>query len=289
LFTNYDNTVPDLSFLRLFAYPRTSTLLQVCTGVILLALIAALQLRAWRDSPEEVLPRPVESAEQTREALPDFEAITSIEAKKDAFFSYFHAYIEEENVHILRSRERLLDFRAILAGGALLSPAERHALDLIAAEYRIPRNDLPIVDMVEELLLRVDIIPPSLALAQAATESAWGTSRFAKEGNNIFGQWCFDEGCGLIPGQRADDASHEVRAFASVHAAVKAYYRNLNSNPTYEYFRELRAHMRLHDKPLNSHQLADGLTRYSERGRAYVAEIRDMIRINELHKHDQRG
>ncbi len=177
-----------------------------------------------------------------------WKAITSIEAKKDAFFSYFHDYIEEENARILKSRERLLGFRAILAGGALLSPAERHALDLIAAEYRIPRNDLPIVDMVEELLLRVDIIPPSLALAQAATESAWGTSRFAKEGNNIFGQWCFDEGCGLIPGRRSDDASHEVRAFASVDAAVKAYYRNLNSNPTYEYFRELRAHMRLHDK-----------------------------------------
>ncbi len=274
---------------RLFAYPRTSTLLQVCTGVVLLALVAALQLRAWRDRPPEVLPRAVETQEQAREAMPDFDSITSIEAKKDAFFSYFHTYIEEENARILKSRERLLGFRAILAGGALLSPAERHALDLIAAEYRIPRNDLPISDMVEELLLRVDIIPASLALAQAATESAWGTSRFAREGNNIFGQWCFDEGCGLIPGRRADDASHEVRAFASVDAAVKAYYRNLNSNPTYEYFRELRAHMRLQDKPLDSHQLADGLTRYSERGRAYVAEIRDMIRINDLHERDERG
>lgn len=261
----------------------------MCTGVILLALVAALQLRAWRDRPPEVLPRAVETQEQTREAMPDFDSITSIEAKKDAFFSYFHSYIEEENARILKSRERLLGFRAILAGGALLSPAERHALDLIAAEYRIPRNDLPISDMVEELLLRVDIIPASLALAQAATESAWGTSRFAREGNNIFGQWCFDEGCGLIPGRRADDASHEVRAFASVDAAVKAYYRNLNSNPTYEYFRELRAHMRLQDKPLDSHQLADGLTRYSERGRAYVAEIRDMIRINDLHERDERG
>lgn len=275
--------------LRLFAYPRTSTLVQVCSAVILLALVAALQLKAWRDQPVEVLPEAVETEEQAREAMPDFDAITSIEAKKEAFFTYFHAYIDEENTRILQSRERLLEFQAILAGGALLSPAERHTLDLIASEYRIPRNDLPIAAMVEELLLRVDIIPVSLALAQAATESAWGTSRFAKEGNNIFGQWCFDEGCGLIPGRRADDASHEVRAFASVDAAVKAYYRNLNSNPTYDYFRELRAQMRLRDKPLNSHQLADGLTRYSERGRAYVAEIRDMIRINELHERDERG
>jgi len=262
---------------------------QVCSGVILVALVVALQLRAWRDQPVEVPPEPVETEEQTREAMPDFDAITSIEAKKEAFFSYFHAYIEEENSRILQNRERLLGFQAILAGGALLSASERHTLDVIASEYRIPRNDLPISDMVDELLLRVDIIPASLALAQAATESAWGTSRFAREGNNIFGQWCFDEGCGLIPGRRADDASHEVRAFASVDAAVKAYYRNLNSNPTYEYFRELRAHMRLQDKPLNSHQLADGLTRYSERGRAYVAEIRDMIRINDLHERDQRG
>ncbi len=278
-----------MSLLRLLAYPRTSTLVQVCTAVILLALVAALQLRAWREAPVEGPAEVEEPVEQVRDSMPDFDAFTSIEARKEAFFAYFEVFIEEENARILQTRARLEQFRAILQGGALLSPLERHNLDLIAAEYRLPRNDMPVADMVEELLLRVDIIPPSLALAQAATESAWGTSRFAKEGNNIFGQWCFDEGCGLIPGQRASDASHEVRAFASVEAAVKAYYRNLNSNPTYDYFRELRAQMRLLEKPLNSHQLADGLTRYSERGRAYVAEIRDMIRINDLHERDERG
>lgn len=278
-----------MSFLRLFAYPRASTLIQVCSAVILLALVAALQLRAWRDTAVEVVPEPPQSEVQASPAMPDFDSISSIEAKKEAFFSYFHEYIEKENARILQSRARLLDFHTILAGGAVLSSTERHALELIASEYRIQRNDLPMLDTIDELLLRADIIPVSLALAQAATESAWGTSRFAKEGNNIFGQWCFDEGCGLIPGRRADEASHEVRAFASVEASVKAYYRNLNSNPTYEYFRELRAQMRYRDKPLDSHQLADGLIRYSERGRAYVAEIRDMMRINDLHKRDQRG
>ncbi len=278
-----------MSLLRLLAHTRTSTLVQVCTAGILLALVAALQLRALRDAPGEVPADVEEPVEQVRDSMPDFDAFTSIEARKEAFFAYFEVFIEEENAHILQTRARLEQFHGILQGGAVLSPLERHNLDLIAAEYRLPRNDMPVADMVDELLLRADIIPPSLALAQAATESAWGTSRFAKEGNNIFGQWCFDEGCGLIPGQRASDASHEVRAFASVEAAVKAYYRNLNSNPTYDYFRELRAHMRLLEKPLNSHQLADGLTRYSERGRAYVAEIRDMIRINDLHERDERG
>ena len=141
---------------------------------------------------------------------------------------------------------------------------------------------MPLQDLIDELLVRVDIIPVSLALAQAANESAWGTSRFAREGNNIFGQWCFDEGCGLVPGQRADDASHEVRSFSSVEASVRAYFRNLNTNPTYEYLRELRAQMRMKGKPLDSRALAQGLLRYSERGHVYISELYDIIRVNDL-------
>ena len=142
-------------------------------------------------------------------------------------------------------------------------------------------------ELTKELIRRVDVIPTSLVLAQAANESAWGTSRFAREGNNIFGQWCFDEGCGLVPNRRGEDASHEVRAFASVEAAVRAYFRNLNTHPSYEDLRTLRASMRMQGLPLNSMVLARGLTRYSERGMDYVLELQDMIRINELRERDR--
>lgn len=142
-------------------------------------------------------------------------------------------------------------------------------------------------EMVKELMRRVDVIPTSLVLAQAANESGWGTSRFAREGNNIFGQWCFDEGCGLVPNARGEDASHEVRAFASVDAAVRAYFRNLNTHPSYEDLRTLRASMRMQGLPLNSMVLARGLTRYSERGMDYVKELQDMIRINDLRERDR--
>jgi len=168
-----------------------------------------------------------------------------------------------------------------------LSTIEQQTLASISAQYRMQDSELNTSALLDELLVRVDMIPASLALAQAATESAWGTSRFAREGNNIFGQWCFDEGCGLVPGRRAEDKSHEVKSFSSVDASIRAYYRNLNTNPNYEYLRELRAQMRMKGKPLDSRTLAQGLLRYSERGHVYIAELHDIIRINDLRSLDR--
>lgn len=272
---------------RLFAYPRTSTLVRVGLIVILASLPLALILKARQVDEqmvvEESIPQSETSAETT---LPNFEAITNINLKKETFFTYFNRYIEAENKRTLERREKVQNFANILATGSALSALEQETLDELALQYRLQGSELPTADLVDELMVRVDIIPVSLALAQAATESAWGTSRFAREGNNIFGQWCFDEGCGLVPGQRADDASHEVRAFASVEASIRAYFRNLNTNPNYAYLRELRAQMRLMDKPLDSWALAQGLLRYSERGHVYISEIHDIIRINDLLSRD---
>ena len=268
---------------RLFAYPRTSTLARVCLIVILASLPVALFLKARQvDDQVVVEENTTQSETSTQSTLPDFEAITNIDLKKETFFTFFNSYIEAENQRILERREKVLLFAEILADGGNLSATEQKTLDELALQYRLQDSDLPPVELVDELTVRVDIIPVSLALAQAATESAWGTSRFAREGNNIFGQWCFDEGCGLVPGQRADDASHEVKAFATVEASIRAYFRNLNTNPNYAYLRELRAQMRMKDKPLDSRALAQGLLRYSERGHVYISEIHDLIRINDL-------
>ncbi len=272
---------------RLFAYPRTSTLVRVCLIVAFASLPVALIIKSRQEVPE-IVEAPTEAVEESSvSTLPDFDAITNIDMKKEAFFTYFHHFIEAENERILAMREKLLSYSAVLEHGGDLSAIEQETLASISSQYRMQDSELATSDLLGELLVRVDIIPASLALAQAATESAWGTSRFAREGNNIFGQWCFDEGCGLVPGRRADDKSHEVKAFASVDASIRAYYRNLNTNPSYEYLRELRAQMRMKGKPLDSRTLAQGLLRYSERGHVYIAELHDIIRINDLLSLDQ--
>lgn len=275
--------------LKFLDSPKMPTFIRAYALVMLVALTVALVAKT-RPAPEQIADVPtVVSEDALAIPLPDFESITDVDLKKQSFFGFLRQYIERENGRILEERERLVEFSGILASGADLSRTEQRTLDAIAKEYRLGESDLANDDLVTELLVRVDTIPVSLALAQAATESAWGTSRFAREGNNIFGQWCYDEGCGLVPGRRAEDKSHEVKAFASIDASVRGYFRNLNTNVSYSYFRELRAQMRTHDKSLDSMLLASGLRRYSERGHVYVTEVQDIIRINGLLSNDTRS
>lgn len=273
-----------------FSRPTKPTVLR--GGVLAMAVLASTMglLNVPSHEPVEIVEfaPPVEQDQWTSE-LPDFQSITDVELKKSTFFSFLDSYIADENRHVLANREALMAFAEIIRGGGELSATEQESFDAIATEYRLLDSELPMVDLIDELLVRADIIPVSLALAQAANESGWGTSRFAREGNNIFGQWCFDEGCGLIPGERGDDQSHEVRAFASIQHAVKAYFRNINSNPTYEYLRELRAQMRMLGQDIDALTLASGLTRYSERGHVYVAELQSMINSNDLIARDEQA
>ena len=132
---------------------------------------------------------------------------------------------------------------------------------------------------IQELLLRVDEIPTSLVLAQAANESAWGTSRFAQDGHNYFGQWCFKQGCGITPSNRAPGATHEVKRFNTPMDSVHAYFININTHRAYKTLREIRASA---EKPVSGVLLADGLLNYSERKQAYIDELKSMIISNNL-------
>lgn len=274
---------------------------------------------------QDLLLEPVVIQEEEAEFIvevPDFTLYEQVDERKQAFFSFMIDFVETENARLAGLREELMPMWGVLNHGQPLSAIEEERLyeiakgfgfkydieAMIAAQHietldpeagldvdvsdearRILESGsvLTHYEMVKELMRRVDVIPTSLVLAQAANESGWGTSRFAREGNNIFGQWCFDEGCGLVPNARGEDASHEVRAFASVDAAVRAYFRNLNTHPSYEDLRTLRASMRMQGLELNSMVLARGLTRYSERGMEYVEELQDMIRINDLRERDR--
>ncbi|OUX34142.1 MAG: hypothetical protein CBE20_02230, partial [Gammaproteobacteria bacterium TMED260] len=156
----------------------------------------------------------------------------------------------------------------------------------LAEHYDLDTSALSDREIANELYLRVDKVPVSLALAQAANESAWGTSRFARQGNNIFGQWCYEKGCGLVPRRRPSGATHEVKKFDSIQESVNAYINNINTHPSYGYLRELRARMRDQNRPLDSLGLAVGLGSYSQRGDNYVDEVQNLIMQNQLTERD---
>lgn len=219
--------------------------------------------------------------------FPDFASIESIDVKKQQFFDYLEGYVNAENAAIAETRHQLLNFSSIITSGTRLSRRERAWVAQLAEQYDLDPEITSELRMVNALLQRVDAIPVSLVLAQAANESAWGTSRFALEGNNIFGQWCYEEGCGLVPERRSRGATHEVKRFDSVSSAVQAYFLNINSHHLYQDFRDLRAQMRRQRKALDSMELAYGLGRYSARGDHYVDEVQTIIEQNELKLRDR--
>lgn len=137
--------------------------------------------------------------------------------------------------------------------------------------------------MLDALMYRVDIVPAGLALGQAAYESGYGTSRFAVEGNSLFGQWTYkDEGIKPREQRKSSKGDHRIKAFEWPFDSVRGYFINLCSHPAYEDFRRLRADLRAAGKPLDSMVLADGLLRYSERGQEYVDSLKGIMRVNHL-------
>lgn len=222
------------------------------------------------------------STHPTTLQTPDFSTFTEGDQRKAAFFDYFEQLIDTENEAILSSRTKL----SAVVEANRASWSERLWLSALAHRYELEDFETNNADHWQELLIHVDIIPPSLALAQAANESAWGTSRFAREGNNYFGQWCYSRGCGLVPDARDDDASHEVAHFSSARQSVRRYVNNINTHYAYAGLRERRAQLRAAGEPITGLALAPTLINYSERGQAYVEELEAMIRFNELTAYD---
>lgn len=256
-----------------------SVRLMALTAVI---AVAVLLLFLGREAAEDEPDIPLAAELPDVGPLPDFTAMTDVNTMKSAFFDYLLPVVEAQNEWILDNRHYLMDLRERLAAGRELRQADTMRLAVLAERYRVELSDPVDVADVSALLMRVDVIPPSLALAQAASESGWGRSRFAREANNLFGEWCYRQGCGLVPARRIEGAQHEVTLFAAVPDAVDSYFRNLNTHPAYEPLRQLRAEAREeHDVLLGTH-LIDGLEMYSERRGAYLEELRAMIRINRL-------
>lgn len=209
-------------------------------------------------------------------------ANVSISEKKANFFAYLIPLIVKANASVLLQREQLLDIQSHITS---LDSDQSENLTALLKTYRVD-NKLAIEQQVQALNIKVNTIPAALVLAQAANESAWGTSRFAKEGNNFFGQWCFSKGCGIVPNSRNSGANHEVASFDNPFDSVKSYIRNLNSHPTYALLRTLRQQALDNNQAVSGETLAQGLIGYSERGEEYVKEIQSMIRYNKLSRFD---
>ncbi|WP_420933556.1 glucosaminidase domain-containing protein [Alteromonas sp. A081] len=210
-----------------------------------------------------------------KESAPDFTAYAAGPERKTAFFNYFTPIIVDINEQLASDR---LQIKKVCDKGN----GDVASLESYLTKYRVDDADLKQESACQVLLRRADVVPVSLALAQAANESAWGTSRFAKQGNNFFGQWCFTEGCGIVPQSRDKGKAHEVADFRSPSGSVESYALNLNSHDAYRPLRVIRQTLREKNEAVTGLALSYGLNKYSERGEEYGKELREMINFNKL-------
>lgn len=202
--------------------------------------------------------------------------IRDTERRKKLFLSVALPLILEANTHVAVERRMLRYVSAMIRSGQTPPQNLRSWLERLARRYGTEP------DRLDVLLERVDVVPVSLALAQAAIESGWGTSRFARQGNAIFGQWTTAGGDGLVPSAREEGKTHKVRSFDRLSESVAAYLLNLNTHRAYAKFRALRKEARRRGERPDGWTLALGLDAYSEKGEEYVELLREMIRVNNL-------
>ena len=201
----------------------------------------------------------------------DLDNLQSVQLKKETFIKIVLPLIVAENEKILDDREKL----KVVSEKKFTSDLEKQWLRQKLLEYKVKKGNL------DELMRRMDIIPVSIALAQAAKESGWGTSRFALEGNAIFGQWTWD-GQGIAPLKRDGDKNHKILKFPILRASVKAYKNNLNTHKSYLKFREKRNSLREKNKKITGLSLTGTLKNYAQTGSEYTKILNQIITQNRL-------
>ena len=204
----------------------------------------------------------------------DLDEISSVKLKKETFIKIILPLVAAENQKILNDRYKLV--KILKKREKIRTKKEKLWLNKKSKEYRVKKEG----DYLE-LQKRMDIIPISIALAQAAKESGWGTSRFALEGNAIFGQWTWT-GKGIAPLDRSKEKSHKILRFPILRASVKAYKNNLNSHKSYKDFREKRFLLRKKNKTISGLKLIQTLDNYAETGKEYTKILGQIIEQNSL-------
>ena len=201
----------------------------------------------------------------------DLDALQSTKLKKETFIKIVLPLIVAENERILEDRNKLI----LLTKKKFTTDLEKQWLRQKLLEYKVKKGDL------KELRVRMDIIPTSIALAQAAKESGWGTSRFALEGNAIFGQWTWS-GQGIAPLDRESNKNHKILKFPILRASVKAYQNNLNTHKSYSKFRQKRSSLRDKNKKIKGLELTETLNNYAQTGSEYTKILNQIIKQNRL-------
>jgi Bax protein len=201
----------------------------------------------------------------------DLKQLKSAKKKKDTFIKIIMPLILDENNKILKNRKKLFK----ILSKSTNSMGEKRWLKRRFKEYRIKKGD------ITELKVRMDIIPPSIAIAQAAIESGWGTSRFALEGNAMFGQWTWSKN-GIEPTDKSKNKDHKILKFSMLRSSVKAYKNNLNTHNGYKEFREKRAELRKNNKKIYGLKLVNYLHNYAATGKEYTKSLKKTIDQNKL-------
>ncbi len=200
----------------------------------------------------------------------DLDTIRSTKKKKETFLKILLPLIVAENQTITKDRKYLLK---ILKENE--SKKNKNWINKKYKAYRISNKN------INELIVKMDTIPISIALAQAAKESGWGTSRFALEGNAIFGQWTWN-GEGIEPLEKTEGKNHKILKFPLLRASVKAYITNLNTHGSYKNFRKKRFELREKNKQLSGKELIGELDKYAETGKEYTKVLLQIIEQNNL-------
>lgn len=203
----------------------------------------------------------------------DLRSVENVDRRKAVFVAIVLPHVLQANKRLRQDRTRLERLRRADLAEKSLRRRDRKWLARMAKVYRTRPMAF------DELLRRVDVVPPRLAIAQAVQESGWGTSRFARLGNALFGQHA-PVGAGAI--QARGDNAVAMKAFATIHLSVLGYMRNLNSHRAYREFRDTRAIMRRAGRPIDAMILADSLGRYSEEGGLYVARLKSIMQLPEV-------
>ncbi len=201
----------------------------------------------------------------------DLDALQSTKLKKETFIKIVLPLIVAENERILADREKLL----VLTEKKFTTDLEKQWIRQKLLEYKVKKGNM------KDLIVRMDIIPTSIALAQAAKESGWGTSRFALEGNAIFGQWTWS-GKGIAPLDRESNKNHKILKFPILRASVKAYQNNLNTHKSYTKFRQKRLKLREKNRKIAGLELTETLNNYAQTGTEYTKILNQIIRQNRL-------
>ena len=207
--------------------------------------------------------------------------------QKKQFVKTVLPLIINENQKILSNRKDLMVLRSKLSENNSLNNYELNKLRKISKKYKIKFDNEHKMEIIDRLLLRVEMIPNSIVLAQAAIESGWGSSRFAQEHNALFGEYTYDNTKGVVPLERENGETHLIKSFNSYNNSVASYFNNINSHYAYEDFREIRNIMRERNNFSNVNLLVERLSTYAE-DENYIRTIKRVIKTNNFNIFDQK-